>query len=138
MRIKIGFIAIAEPLPDLKAARDKLRKSIKMLERMDVDVVAVHDIVTELEEVVKEARRFRREEVDLFIIQWGAWAPDEFAISMTREIDAPFILWTIPEDLRGGFPDGGLVGLTQTGGTLSKMGKRFARPEVLLTFLILL
>jgi len=125
MAVKIGFVTIAEPLPDLAAAREKMQASAAALVVVGAEVATAGDVFTEMEAVRREAKRLRREEVDLLVIHLGAWAPDEFSIALTEEVDAPFVMWATPEELAGRFPDGGLVGMTQTGGTLSKMGKRF-------------
>jgi len=125
MSITIGLVTIAEPLPRLESARQNLHASVKALEALGAKVVTTRDVLTDLDAVRAEARRLRHEEVDLLVIQLGAWAPDEFSICLTREVSAPFMIWAIPEKLTGHFPDGGLVGMTQTGGTLAKMGMRF-------------
>ena len=125
MTLKVAFITLAEPLPDLAAASQTMRASAAALEGLGAEIITTDKVFTDLDDVRAEANRLRREDVDLLVIQLGAWAPDEFSILLTSEINAPFVMWAAPEKLKGRFPDGGLVGLTQTGGTLSKMGKTF-------------
>jgi L-fucose isomerase-like protein len=124
-RIKIGFVVLGTTALDATEARAMVEASTGAIRSLDADVVSAGDVVTTREEQGAASRALKEGGVDMMIVQIGTWTPDFLAIAMVKDVDVPLLLWAVPEELRGGFPVGRLVGLTQVGGVLSKLGKRF-------------
>jgi L-fucose isomerase-like protein len=65
---------------------------------------------------------FKKDNIDILIIVNGTWAPDKLSIRLAST-GVPIVMWSIPEPLGAKFIElASLVGLSQSGGTLGRLG----------------
>ncbi len=65
---------------------------------------------------------FKKDNIDILIIVNGTWASDKLSIKLAS-MNVPIVMWSIPEPINVGFIElASLVGLSQSGGTLSRLG----------------
>lgn len=123
--LKLGFAVLAAAALNVKLAWQTGQASAQQFRSQGVTVIEGEKPITDEKKVREVIRQFKAEAIDLLVIQIGTWTADVLAVTIVKELDVPLLMWAAPERLAGKFPDGMLVGLTQIGGTIAKLGKRF-------------
>lgn len=125
IKLRVGLVVTgSESLKSEKSANiyGYLREKISHL---GIEVVGFDKLINQDAGVSKEASYFfSRNNIDLLLVIQGTWTYDNLLIDVTQFLQCPIIFWATPEEFNVPFPQTcTLVGITQTCGTLVKMGK---------------
>lgn len=121
---KAGFLVFSSTGPHLSYVETIGKKISTNLKIRGLNLVEADSIVTDTATLRRNIHKFKKEDIDFFIILCGSWAPDYLGTTLAQELPLPLIMWAPPEPLNvKKLPEvGSLVGLTQNAGVLVKLG----------------
>ncbi len=136
-KLNIGFVTIASnPYFDMNYSKEIADRSVSALNNLDANIIvsppvmitdesAMQTLTSQAEIKGREtADMFRRNAVDLVILQSGCFNLDSVALAVVQDIDVPIIIWAFPDEVSSGtLRSNSLAGAISNNSALGKMGK---------------
>lgn len=124
--IIIGFVSIARPTFDMTLAVQNSESVYQKLTAAGFHLVGSATTIATLEEAVEIAPPIQTASVDLLIILQATFADSLMAVRLAEMVDAPMLLWAIPEARTGGrLRSNSLCGINLAGHALTRAGYRY-------------
>ncbi len=98
----IGFIAIARPTFDMALARETTSALRAQLESAGFAVRGPTELISDLPEAEAAGRDLAAASLDLLLILHATFADSTLAVKLAERVDAPILLWAVPEARTGG------------------------------------
>ncbi|MCY4145879.1 MAG: L-fucose/L-arabinose isomerase family protein [Chloroflexi bacterium] len=99
-RIRIGFVPIARPTFDLGLARDLTARVFAAL--VGYTVVGSTELVMDAAAVQSRISELAEARLDMLLLLQASFADSTMALELARSLDAPLLLWALPEAQVGG------------------------------------
>ncbi len=137
--ITIGFVSIARPTFDMTLAVQNSESVYQKLITFGFRLAGTAKPIATLDEAVEAAPLVQSASIDLLIILQATFADSLMAVKLAELVDAPMLLWAIPEARTGGrLRSNSLCGINLAGHALTRAGHRYdyvyAEPEDNLAF----
>ncbi len=131
---RLAFLPIARTTFDINFARVNTHAAREHLSQMPVTVEGPTELITDLQTAQKIALLLSADPPDLLIIFQATFADSSMIMKLIETVDAPIMLWAIPEDHTGGrLRLNSFCGINLAGHALTRAGYRyehiFAPPE---------
>lgn len=99
---KIGFVAIARPTFDVPLAEEKTTQVRASLEAANLDFYGLDNLVMDAEAIQSTIDFFASDKPDMLLILQASFADSTMVRQIAEAIDAPLLLWALPEERVGG------------------------------------
>lgn len=129
--LRIGLVAVARPTFDMalaqqvaQAARDALSRDES---RDGFELLGDGRLVSDAEAVASEANALQAAAPDAVVLLQATFADSTLAVRLAEAVDAPLLLWAVPEARTGGrLRLNSLCGINLAGHALTLRGHRYA------------
>ncbi|MDI6870184.1 MAG: hypothetical protein QME79_02285 [Bacillota bacterium] len=134
-RVKVGFATLAQPTFDVGWSQDMMKRSIRILKKLGVEVVSLDRPLMSEAEAWELRRQFEKQQIDVLLVQSGAFAWGGLVMILAGEGQIPCILWATPEPPFDGGPirSNSLCAVIMNNSNLRKAGSSpgflFGAPE---------
>jgi L-fucose isomerase-like protein len=99
---KLGFAPIARPTFDVELARTMTAQARESLQGAGLTLIAPDDLIMDMSGITAAIALFEDEAPDLLILFQASFADSAMALRLMESVDAPLLLWAIPEERVGG------------------------------------
>ncbi|RME74841.1 MAG: fucose isomerase [Chloroflexi bacterium] len=124
--LTLGFIAIARPTFDIPLAEEVTRQARETLTAAGLSLVGPDGLVTRPEEAEAALQILSAQPVDLLVLFQATFADSSMALTLARQVDAPLLLWAVPEARTGGrLRLNSLCGINLAGHGLTRAGYHY-------------
>ncbi len=124
--ITLGFVAIARPTFDMTLAVQNSETVYQQLTTAGFHLIGTAKPIATLEETIEAAPPIQATSVDLLIIVQATFADSLMAVKLAELVDAPLLLWAVPEARTGGrLRSNSLCGINLAGHALTRAGYRY-------------
>lgn len=100
--IRIGFAPIARPTFDLDLARELTAQVCAALSAEGYTLVGSQDLIMDGEAVAARIAELAAADVDMILLLQSTFADSTMALQLARALEAPLLLWALPEAQIGG------------------------------------
>lgn len=100
--ITIGFVPIARPTFDVELAQTMAHQAHDALEQGGYTVVGDASLIMDADAVQTRLQTLQEAPIDLLLLFQASFADATMAVELAHSIDAPLLLWAIPEARTGG------------------------------------
>jgi L-fucose isomerase-like protein len=100
--LEVGLVALARTTFDMDLATNVASQVRAQLKGMDLSLSGPASLVTNLEEVETAARQLANDPPDLLLALQATFADTTMIMELARSVDAPLLLWAVPEARTGG------------------------------------
>jgi L-fucose isomerase-like protein len=124
---KIAFVSIIRTTFDVPFAEQMVQQARLALTNAGFVLSGSAAALTTLDEADAAARRLSETSFDLLIIFQATFADSQMVLALARVVDAPLLLWGVPEAHTGGrLRLNALCGINLAGHALTRAGFRYA------------
>jgi L-fucose isomerase-like protein len=102
MILRVGWVPLARTTFDTTLALEVAARARSQLERAGLALVGPNELVANLEEARALAHQLAGEPLDLLVILQATFADSTMVMSLAETVDAPLLLWAVPEERSGG------------------------------------
>lgn len=125
-QITLGFIAIARTTFDMELAADVARRLHATLVDAGYNLVGPEELVTDIEQARYTAEAIAAQHPELMVLAQASFADSTMAMVVAQCLDAPLLLWAIPEAHTGGrLRLNSLCGINLAGHALTRAGRKY-------------
>lgn len=133
-KVKLAFISIARPTFDTALAEQVTDQLRAQLEQADFKLVGPKNLVSSLDEARQAAQALAVDRPDLLLALQATFADSTMMIELAQAVDAPLLMWAVPEERTGGrLRLNSLCGINLAGHSLTRAGRHYdyiyAAPE---------
>ena len=100
--IGIGFVPIARPTFDLDLARELTAQVYDQVCAVQYDVVGAQDLVMDSAAVEARIAELAPADIDMVLLLQSTFADSTMALQLAQALEAPLLLWALPEAQVGG------------------------------------
>ncbi len=100
--IRIGFVPIARPTFDLDLARQMTSRAYAAIAKAGYQVVGAQALVMDGSAVDERIASLASADIDMLLLLQASFADSKMALQLAEAIDAPLLLWALPEARVGG------------------------------------
>ncbi|HIQ05440.1 MAG TPA: fucose isomerase, partial [Anaerolineae bacterium] len=100
--IRLGLVSLARPTFDIPLATRVAAQARSQLERAGFSLTGPETLVTDVSEARKATQELAINPPDLLLVFQATFADSTMVMSLAREVDAPLLLWAVPEVRAGG------------------------------------
>ncbi len=100
--IRIGFVPIGRPTFDLDLARELTDAVYAALRDADYAVCGSADLVMDGDAIAERISQLATADIDMILALQATFADSTMILELARAIDAPLLLWALPEPQVGG------------------------------------
>jgi L-fucose isomerase-like protein len=100
--LSIGLVPIARTTFDIELAGQMSRDVRTVLQAEGVTLVGPEDLVTDLATTQNVAEMLSNETIDLLLVFQASFADSSMIVALVEKIDAPVLMWAVPEERTGG------------------------------------
>lgn len=100
--LTLGFVAIARPTFDMELARETSRQVWGQLGQSGFAPMGSDALVTNVDELHHCLSLFQNQALDLMVVLQATFADSAMIMELARSLDAPLLLWGVPEARTGG------------------------------------
>lgn len=134
MTVSLGFVAIVRTTFDTVLADDMIAQVRARLDSLGAAIIGPVDSVTTLEEAQAAADALAAQSPDVVLVLQATFADSTMLMALADRIDAPLLLWAVPEPFTGGrLRLNSLCGINLGSHALARAGKRarfiYAAPD---------
>jgi L-fucose isomerase-like protein len=127
LNIAIGFVAIIRTTFDVPLAQQSVEQMRLTLAEAGYTLVGPPAALTTLDEAQAAAARLKDAPIDLLLVYQATFADSSMVSALVQQIDAPLLLWAVPEAATGGrLRLNSLCGINLAGHALTRAGYRYA------------
>lgn len=124
--LRIGFVTCVHPYYDLPAVANQREKAIAGLRTSGFEVLAA-ETPRNPESAVEAATRLKDAGADAVLLFFCTWVEEPITLALAREMaDVPMVLWALPYLDRDIPMPSPMSGITSSGSSIRRTGKRFA------------
>jgi L-fucose isomerase-like protein len=98
----VGFVPLARTTFDIPLAAEVTQRARSALADSGLTLVGPESLVTDLEGVSAAAEELVGRPLDLLLIFQATFADSTMVLSLAEAVDAPLVLWAVPEAASGG------------------------------------
>ena len=98
----VGLVPLARTTFDIPLATRVTAQVRQQLLNAGFQLVGPDDLVTSLEESRAAARSLANQPLDLLLVFQATFADSTMVMSLAEAVDAPLVLWAVPEERSGG------------------------------------
>lgn len=99
---RVGFVALARTTFDMALAAQIAAQARSQLEQAGFSLAGPEALITSLDEVEGVAQKLADAPLDLLLVLQATFADSTMVMSLAEAIDAPLLLWAVPEARTGG------------------------------------
>lgn len=99
---RLGLVALARTTFDIPLANQVARQVRLWLQGAGFQLAGPEELVTSLEETRAVARKLAESPPDLLVVLQATFADSTMVLSLAELVDAPLVLWAMPEERTGG------------------------------------
>ncbi|MGD8603446.1 MAG: L-fucose/L-arabinose isomerase family protein [Anaerolineales bacterium] len=99
---RVAFVPIARQTFDIEFARQNSDSAREQVRQLPLEVVGPADLVTDQESAEILADSLSKNPPDLLVIFQATFADSSMLMSLIARLDAPILLWAVPENHTGG------------------------------------
>lgn len=99
---RLAFLPIVRTTFDVTLAQQMIDQARAQLEAADFVLISADEPLTTLDEARETAQTLASETPDLLLIFQATFADSTMTLELAQSIDAPLVLWGVPEALTGG------------------------------------
>ena len=99
--LRVGFVPLARTTFDIPLASEFTTRARAALRQVGLTIVGPESLVTSQEEAVAVAAGMARHPLDLFLVFQATFADSTMVLSLAEAVDAPLLLWAVPEARSG-------------------------------------
>jgi L-fucose isomerase-like protein len=123
---RVAFLPIARTTFDIEYAKEVCDTARKHLSQMPVIVDGQAELITNLQSAQKLARSLAASPPDMLLIFQATFADSTMITALVENIDAPVLLWAVPEGHTGGrLRLNSLCGINLAAHALTRAGYRY-------------
>ena len=100
--IRIGFVPIARPTFDIDLARELTDAVFTTLSDAGYAVFGSADLVMDGDAIAERISQLAAADIDMILALQATFADSAMILELARAIDAPLLLWALPEAQVGG------------------------------------
>jgi L-fucose isomerase-like protein len=100
--LTIGFVPIARTTFDIPLAEDVTGQVRAALQTAGLQIVEAGGLVTSMEEAIAAADQLAAEPLDALVVFQSTFADSTMIMALVERVDAPLLMWAIPEARTGG------------------------------------
>ncbi|HBX70388.1 MAG TPA: fucose isomerase [Chloroflexi bacterium] len=120
---RIAFLPIARTTFDIELAKQVTNIAWSHLSQLPINLDGTIDLITDLESVQIFAQSISDSPPDLLLIFQATFADSSMVMNLVEKVNAPILLWAIPEDHTGGrLRLNSLCGINLAGHALTRAG----------------
>jgi L-fucose isomerase-like protein len=125
-RLRVGYACLARLSFDGEYARSLFAESLEVLASLDVELVHMGGLTIEESDADALVERFRREAVDVVLVQYGTFALGSLMPRIAQSLAAPIVIWGAPEPSMGGrLRSNSMCGLNMNAHALMRLGRPY-------------
>ncbi|MCB9450761.1 MAG: L-fucose/L-arabinose isomerase family protein [Anaerolineaceae bacterium] len=98
----IGFVPIARPTFDVPLAQEMTQQVVQQLTGAGFSLVGTPYLVMDGEAVAERIRQLQNTPPDLLLVLQASFADSSMVQALAAQVDAPLLLWALPEARVGG------------------------------------
>ncbi len=102
MILTTGFVALARPTFDVALAQEVTEQARTLLSTAGFALEGPLELVSTVEAARAAAQALRSRPLDALVIFQATFADSSLAMALAEEVDAPLMLWAVPEARTGG------------------------------------
>jgi L-fucose isomerase-like protein len=126
MSVKLGVAVVSEEFAKAGYVKKKAAEVDSLVDSLGVECVKYNDVVSTRAVSKKAGRFFREHGADAILLYLATYSQDNLLIDIVYPHEGEIALWSAEEPLAYPYPDiGAYCGLTQVGGILSKLEKKY-------------
>jgi len=99
---RVAFLPIARTTFDVELARQVSEKARSHLSQVPLTLDGTAELITDLNNAQQVIQSLEESPPDLLLIFQATFADSSMVMSLVESIDAPVLLWAVPEDHTGG------------------------------------
>jgi L-fucose isomerase-like protein len=99
---RLGLVSLARTTFDLPLAKQVAANVRLQLRNAGFQLAGSEELVTSLEQTRAHARKLADQPLDLLVVLQATFADSTMVMSLTEVVDAPLLLWAVPEERSGG------------------------------------
>lgn len=123
---RVAFLPIARPTFDIEYAKEVSDMARKHLLQMPVRLEGQGELITDLQSAQVIARSLGADPPDMLLIFQATFADSTMITALVEKIDAPLLLWAVPEGHSGGrLRLNSLCGINLAAHALTRAGYRY-------------
>ncbi len=124
--VTLGLVHLARPTFDLALATQIASQVRSQLEEAGYSLTGRETLVSSLEEAEKVAQELAENPPDLLLVFQATFADSTMVMSLAQAVDAPLLLWAVPEERTGGrLRLNSLCGVNLAAHALTRAGVRY-------------
>jgi L-fucose isomerase-like protein len=100
--LQVGFLPLARTTFDIPLAKELTAQARSALTKWGLTVVGPESLVTSLEEARAAAEGLAEQALDLLLVFQATFADSTMLLSLAEAVDAPLLIWAVPEARSGG------------------------------------
>ena len=100
--LKLGLVSLARTTFDIPLANQVAAQVRLRLHDASFQLAGSEELVTNLEETQAVARKLAQQPLDLLVVLQATFADSTMVMSLAEAVDAPLLLWAVPEERSGG------------------------------------
>ena len=126
-KLRVGYGCLARLTFDGEYAKQVMQRSIAALSTLDIELIHTDGLTVEETDAEALAELFRRENVDVAVIQYGTFSLGSLMPMFADRLTVPLVLWGVPEpSLDGGkLRLNSLCGVNMNAHALMRMGRKY-------------
>ena len=124
--IRIGFVPIARPTFDLDLARQETAKVYEAIGQAGFTILGSQDLIMDGAAIDARIAELAAAEIDMILMLQASFADSTMVLQLARAIDAPLLMWALPEEQVGGrLRINSFCGINLAGHGLRRAGIRY-------------
>jgi len=123
---RIAFLSISRTTFDIELAKEVSEIAFNSLSQIPVSLLGQADLITDLGNAQRNAQSLSTNTLDLLLIFQATFADSTMISAIAERIDAPLLLWAVPEEHSGGrLRLNSLCGINLAAHALTRSGRRY-------------
>ena len=123
---RIAFLSISRTTFDIELAKEVSKIAFNSLSQIPVSLLGQADLITDLGNAQRIAQSLSTNTLDLLLIFQATFADSTMISAIAERIDAPLLLWAVPEEHSGGrLRLNSLCGINLAAHALTRSGRRY-------------
>lgn len=101
-KLSIALVPIARPTFDIPLAEAVTAQIRTQLAQLNVDLIGPSELITSLEQAQEVGQSLGKTPLDLLLVVQATFADSTMIMELAQQIDAPLLMWAVPEAHTGG------------------------------------
>jgi len=100
--LRLALVALARTTFDVPLAMEVATQARSQLREVGISLSGPETLVTDLAQARQVAQQLAEEPLDLLVVLQATFADSTMIMSLAEAVDAPLLLWAVPEERSGG------------------------------------